>query len=344
MANMTGDVRYIYDLLSDTEGFQFCKAQEYFNYKDRGYKKTDVLSFVFSKGKNKRIIFFGSGNEAKKYYSLFEAAKINIDGIIDNNLKENNFHGIPVYLPEKYAKLKDSIVIITSSKYCTEMYWEMIARGVEKDNLFLPGFNALISFNNQEYFDRTVWGNFREHEVFVDAGAYDMDTSIEFINHVPNFEKIYAFEPDEENYEKCKKKIKETRIDKSKILLFNSGLWSEDCELCFKDDGGDGNRSASHIDELGDMRIKACSLDTVLQGEPCSFIKMDIEGAEYMALQGAKETILKHKPRLAICLYHKPMDLIDIPIYIHSLVPEYRIKIRHYSTCFVDTIMYAYID
>lgn len=73
------------------------------------------------------------------------------------------------------------------------------------------------------------------------------------------------------------------------------------------------------------------SIDEAVAGrEKVTFIKMDVEGAEIELLKGAKNTILKDKPKLAICIYHKAQDMIDLPVYIKSLVPEYRL----YKTSF----------
>lgn len=68
---------------------------------------------------------------------------------------------------------------------------------------------------------------------------------------------------------------------------------------------------------------------------------MDIEGAELEALKGAAETIKKNRPRLAICLYHKDEDIVDIPQYVKELVPEYKLYIRHYNVGLIDIVLYA---
>ncbi len=70
-------------------------------------------------------------------------------------------------------------------------------------------------------------------------------------------------------------------------------------------------------------------------------IKMDIEGAELEALKGAKKTIQRDKPKLAICIYHKTEDLWEIPLYIKELVSEYCLYIRHQTFGTGDTVLYA---
>ena len=181
-----------------------------------------------------------------------------------------------------------------------------------------------------------------DHEVYVDGGVLNLDNSLEFIDWCGGrFDAVYAFEPDSSNYEKCQARMEtDERLNDGRVHLFRSALWNRD-EVLVLQDGNEGN---SAVKATGDTDVQARSLDSVLQGAPVTFIKLDIEGAEMNALKGAKESIKKWKPRLAICIYHRPEDPIEIPLYIHGLVPEYRMYIRHYSTCKAETVLYCVCD
>lgn len=78
--------------------------------------------------------------------------------------------------------------------------------------------------------------------------------------------------------------------------------------------------------------------------EPFSFIKADIESYEYRMLLGARESIRKWKPRLAICIYHNAVDFYSIPLLVKSFVPEYKLAIRHHSFQTEEAVLYAWID
>ena len=62
---------------------------------------------------------------------------------------------------------------------------------------------------------------------------------------------------------------------------------------------------------------------------------------ELEALKGARNTILRDKPKLAICIYHKPEDMIEIPMYVKQLVPEYKLYVRHHASGEAETVLYA---
>ncbi len=92
----------------------------------------------------------------------------------------------------------------------------------------------------------------------------------------------------------------------------------------------------------GEDSIEVVALDSVIK-EKVTFIKMDIEGSELKALQGGRNLIRTYMPKLAISIYHKWEDLIDIPVYIHELAPEYKLFIRHYFYSPAETVLYATI-
>ena len=98
---------------------------------------------------------------------------------------------------------------------------------------------------------------------------------------------------------------------------------------------------SSRINEKGLEKIKTISIDEMLDGDKATYIKFDIEGAEMAALEGAKKTIQKHKPKLAISIYHKEDDLWKIPFYIKEKYPWYRLYMRHYTSVTTETVLYA---
>ena len=82
----------------------------------------------------------------------------------------------------------------------------------------------------------------------------------------------------------------------------------------------------------GAVETKQLPLTTIdklvveLKLDRVDFIKMDIEGAEQRALQGAHETLAKYHPRMALCTYHLPSDPEKIPALVHAAWPNYRMS------------------
>ena len=91
----------------------------------------------------------------------------------------------------------------------------------------------------------------------------------------------------------------------------------------------------------GEVSIKADSIDNKLKGRKATYIKMDVEGSELEALKGSIETIKKYRPKLAISLYHKPEDVIEIPVFLEKLDLGYKYYLRHYQTRMEETVLYS---
>lgn len=189
--------------------------------------------------------------------------------------------------------------------------------------------------DKEQYFPVEELWNMGNDEVFVDAGAFDGDTIEQFLKFTHGaYRRIYAFEPDKTN---CQK-LKENNGGRERIEIFNAGLYDESKKLYFSANKG----GSSKIQEDGTEEIQVYCFDELeLPDKRVTFVKMDIEGSELKALEGMKKTIMEHKPKLAICIYHKYEDLWEIPLYIKQLVPEYKLYIRNYTTYLDEIVLYA---
>ena len=122
--------------------------------------------------------------------------------------------------------------------------------------------------------------------------------------------------------------------EKDNINFYPLGLSNKKQTLMFSTNG-----SASRISKEGNIRINVDKLDDIINIQ-FSFLKMDIEGGEQEALEGARELIKKHSPKLAISVYHKGNDLWAIPEQVLSYQKNYDLYLRHYTEGIVETVMF----
>lgn len=99
--------------------------------------------------------------------------------------------------------------------------------------------------------------------------------------------------------------------------------------------------TGSRVEEEGGIVVNGLDLDSIVKEDRVTYIKMDIEGSERRALEGAKKSIQRYRPKLAVSLYHKFEDIVELPAYILELVPEYKFYIRHYCSDVCETVLYA---
>ena len=171
---------------------------------------------------------------------------------------------------------------------------------------------------------------------FIDMGGFDGYTTYDFIQRCPKYKEVYFFEPEEQNIEKAKEFLSNIELhyipyaasDKQGVVSFKST----------------GSASSMVENDTGDVTVNADSLDHILAIIPPMdydnlLVKMDIEGAEELAINGMRETILKCHPTLAIAAYHKGGDLVDIPRQILKIRDDYNLYLRQYTETFIETIM-----
>ena len=305
-------------------------------YSETGDKKyienllylTPQVNKLLEARKSDKLVVFGCGIYGDHFLKLYDMPIIYFS---DNNeaLWGNKFNNYKIIEPSKIEK--DATVII-----CNKYSHNSI-----KQQLQEYGINNIVDFGmerekaeDRQYFDLDEMPH-TDHETFVDFGAFDGKSSINFIRWTNNnYKKIYAFEPDPNNYIKCKDMLKTYR----NCHIINKGGWSHTTILKFSSNGTIG----SHVDfSTGNVEVPVTSLDEVTD-EPVTFIKMDIEGSELEALKGCISHIKKDKPKFAISIYHKPEDIIDIPRFLLDQSNDYKFYIRHYGVFEDETVLYAF--
>lgn len=129
---------------------------------------------------------------------------------------------------------------------------------------------------------------------------------------------ILAFEPFPANASLFREHLQrnEKRLGNNKIELLTSAVAEEDGELLFsanpvQTDGNSYISTSPVFSNSGEtITVQAYSIDSLLQqGYPVPWIiKIDVEGAEYDVLKGARQTLDTHHPNLLLAThdFHLP--------------------------------------
>lgn len=173
---------------------------------------------------------------------------------------------------------------------------------------------------------------------FVDCGAFDGDTLKDFIKNDISIQAVAAFEPDLTNYEKLSRFVSTHEKELPEVNLFPCGVYSSTRQLSFET----GQGMASNISSKGTTVIQCVALDDAIPTFAPNLIKMDIEGAEYDALLGARQLISAHTPGIAASLYHRPEHLWQLPMLVETIAPgKYNFHIRSHAMNDFELVLYA---
>jgi FkbM family methyltransferase len=175
-------------------------------------------------------------------------------------------------------------------------------------------------------------------ECFVDCGAYDGDTIKEFkIESNARFRRVVAFEADPDNFSRLSDYLAMQPDLRARVIIHQAAVGHTAGTLRFAATAG----ANAAVSESGATVVSCVGLDEVLRDEAPSMIKMDIEGSELDALKGATRVIASHKPLLAVCLYHRPEHLWEIPIWLRNAEPEAGLYVRSHALDGFDSVCYA---
>lgn len=217
------------------------------------------------------------------------------------------------FLIENFDKA-EAVYNMLADEQSKEVFAKTIEYKITGDITLLNEISTPIS----EAFENII--KLGDNESYVDAGAYNGDTVLDFIEMTKGkYEKIFALEPNVRNFKKLTKSVK----GHENIECHNVACWNEDTLLTFADKAG----RQSAVSKKG-VETVARSIDSILGGERASFIKYDVEGAEAEALDGTEKTIKAFSPALQVALYHRNEDIFDLPLKVSEMNPHYKLYMR----------------
>lgn len=209
--------------------------------------------------------------------------------------------------------LKSSKLIGKDDKY---EHWQ-----TPKGSYWIPaGSRYVLPFNLAEQ-QRKIYGTgeqfVRPGDIVLDCGANIGVFTREALN--AGAKTVVAIEPAPENIE-CLRRNFKTEIDAGRVIVYPKGVWDKDDFLTLHIDDHNSAADSFVIHQKNahetDQKFALTTIDKLvaeLNLAKVDFIKMDIEGAEVKALQGGRQTIAAHHPRMGLSVYHAPDHPVEVP-------------------------------
>ncbi len=177
-----------------------------------------------------------------------------------------------------------------------------------------------------EYDNRDLF-NLTENCTYIDFGAYNGDTALQFYEKFPR-SRIIAVEPDKRNF----RKLLENTAHIENISYYNALVSHVDGSVYLDNNKGRG----AHESGKGSLEAEAITVDSLVKKEKLTpdsqlVIKFDVEGNELKALTGAEATIKNFAPVLVVACYHRSEDYFTLPLKILEMNPVYKVYMRHYK-------------
>ncbi|KKK94912.1 hypothetical protein LCGC14_2678090 [marine sediment metagenome] len=177
--------------------------------------------------------------------------------------------------------------------------------------------------------------NLNNEDIVLDIGAYIGVSSMIFSKKVRDKGRVYAIEPVMHNI--IRKNTKENNIINIHVIPKAIGDKVGKAEVEISDYGGDASITKREYTKGYYTKKKVIDLTTLdilaeeLELERIDFIKIDIEGAEELAIRGADKIIKKFKPKWSISSYH--IDFKNEPQHrkLINLMLEYGYNVKEVS-------------
>jgi FkbM family methyltransferase len=197
-------------------------------------------------------------------------------------------------------------------------------------------FDGAPVTTDDRFFIADVTCRLGDDEVFVDAGAHYGGVAETFLARTNGaFRQIVAIEPDSANRARLEAEFCRMLPDSPQVAILDCALGDAEGEALFRE----GLGYASQISRTGAGPIRVRPVDAL--GLAPSFLKLHLEGAELGALQGARQTLLTHRPIVAATVYHNADGVWKTPLWLMESLPDYQFLFRAHSWCGTGAVVYA---
>lgn len=246
------------------------------------------------------------------YYSGFQLPSPIFMGDFKDDFSKNK---------DKYKKTYE----LLKDEKSKRIFEKVINFKISYDLEFMKGFT---NDHENQYFDKEIIPHIKNIS-FLDGGAYVGDTLEYILKNYPDYKKIYCIEPSLLHINIAKRENPNLK----NVEFINCGLGNK--TQLIEDNLQEPQNNCRH-----DYQTQNINTVDKLIKEKIDFIKLDIEGDEIKALEGARNTIKEYHPILAICIYHKASDWYEVPNLVLSIRNDYNIYLRHYMEGIYETVMY----
>jgi FkbM family methyltransferase len=257
---------------------------------------------------------------------------------------------LPLNTPEYWRMREYAFTLIKGKENIRLKFRDFVLHQMELSEIGYPikiiSFPGLISIifmlKQYEYQKKTPGIKAQAGDYVIDAGGCWGDTALYFAQAVGAQGKVYTFEFELDNMEVLRRNLAMNPEHAKRIDIIPKALWNRSGEEIIY--ALNGPATSLNNDNQGSLRVSTLSIDDFVKekGLPrVDFIKMDIEGSELKALQGAERTLRAFRPKLAISIYHQDDDFITIPDYLDNLNLGYEFYLDHFTIYRGETVLFA---
>jgi FkbM family methyltransferase len=214
--------------------------------------------------------------------------------------------------------------------------------------MYMNDFGVAVDYVFEQYAykcDNRVVVGAEKDDVVLDIGGCWGDTALYFAEKIGSKGRVFSFEFIPNNVRIFEINTQLNKELQARIKLIQNPVSNASGKQIFYKDNGPGSFiSDNPIEGMEYKIVSSISIDDYVHENSLAkvdFIKMDIEGSEPFALEGAVRTIRKFRPKLAIAIYHSMSDFVNIQEWIKNLELEYDFYLGHYTIHDEETILFA---